>query len=91
MVQKGLFFIMGNTHILISYLLVYSFMIKGLEGWNNVKTDMEISGGIQLIVLLGLINDEYWTNDSNYGGIYCTVLDTSVSLLIWYMLIHLIR
>ena len=43
---------------------------------------MEISGGIQLILLLGLINDEYWTNDSNYGGIYCTVLDTSVSLLI---------
>ena len=35
-----------------------------------------------LIVLLGLVNDEYWTNDRNYGGTYCMLLDTSVSLLL---------
>ena len=49
---------------------------------------MEISGGITLIVLLGLVNDEYWTDDSNYGGISCTVLYTSVSFLILFMIIH---
>ena len=43
---------------------------------------MEISGGILLIVLLGLVNGEYWNNGSNYGGIYCTRLYTSVGLLI---------
>ena len=43
---------------------------------------MEISEGIMLIVLLRLVNDEYWNNDINYGGIYCTGLDTSVSFLI---------
>ena len=51
---------------------------------------MEISGGIPLVVLLGLVNGEYWTNDSNYGGIYCTGLDTSVGFLILCMIIHLI-
>ena len=49
---------------------------------------MELSGGVPLIVLLGLVNGEYWTNDINYGGIYCTGLDGSVSLLIWCMIIH---
>ena len=83
-----MFCIMGDTHILVSYLLVYSCMIKYIEGWNNGKTNMEISGGIQLIVLLGLVNDYYCTNDINYGSIYCTGLDNSVSFLIWYMLIH---
>ena len=44
---------------------------------------MELLGeGGPLIVILRLVNDEYWTNDSNYGCIYCTVLDTSVSFLI---------
>ena len=37
---------------------------------------------VVMIVLLGLVNDEYWTNDRNYGGTYCMLLDTSVSLLI---------
>ena len=49
---------------------------------------MEISGGILLIVLLGLFNGEYWNNGSNYGGIYCTGLDTSVGLLILCMIIN---
>ena len=49
---------------------------------------MEISGGVPLIVLLGFFNDEYWTNDSAYGGIYCMVLDTSVGFLILCMIIH---
>ena len=39
-------------------------------------------GGGPLIVLLGLVNDEYRNNDSNYFGIYCTRLNTSVSFLI---------
>ena len=49
---------------------------------------MEISGGIPLIVLLGLVNGEYWTNDCDYGGIYCTGLYTSVGFLILCMIIH---
>ena len=43
---------------------------------------MEILGGILLILLLGLVNDKYRTNDINYGDIYCTGLDTSVGFLI---------
>ena len=88
MVQKGLFCIIKDTHILVPYFLVYCCMIKGIEARNNGEIHMEISGGITLIVLLGSVNDEYWTDDSNYGGISCTVLDTSVSFLILFMIIH---
>ena len=35
MVQKGVFWTMGDTHILLSYPLVYSCMMKGIEGLNN--------------------------------------------------------
>ena len=39
-------------------------------------------GGVPMILLLGLVNDEYRTNAINYCGIYYMGLDTSVSFLI---------
>ena len=84
---KELFFTMGDTHILLSYTLVSSWMIKDIEKWNNGKIDM-FWGGVLLIVLLGLVNYEYMTNESNYFGIYCTKLNTSVGFLIWCTLIN---
>ena len=35
MVKKGIFGLWGNTHILVSYTLISSQEIKGLEGWNH--------------------------------------------------------
>ena len=63
--QKGVFWIMGDTHILVSYNIVYSDMITFIEGLKNGKIYMEKLGSIPWIVLLGLVKDDYMTNESN--------------------------
>ena len=65
MFQKGVFWIMGDTHILVSYNILYSDMITFIEGFKNGKMYMEKWGSITWIVLLGLVKDDYMTNDSN--------------------------
>ena len=85
------FWIIGETYIFFSCPIVYSCMIKSIVSWNNGKWVWNIFCRGSLIVLMGLVNDEYKTNDSNESGTYCMVLDTSVSLLLWCMIIHWIR
>ena len=41
MVQKGVFWIMGDRHILVSYNILYSDMITFIEGFKNGKMYME--------------------------------------------------
>ena len=36
MVQKGIFWTIGNTHILVSFTIIYSQGIKVIKGWNNI-------------------------------------------------------
>ena len=52
---KEVFWNMGDTHILVYYPIVYSCMIKYIEGWNNGKIDMEhfVEGVIDSIMGVG--------------------------------------
>ena len=49
------FWNIGDTHIFLSYTIVYSCMIKYIEGWNNGEMDMKhfVEGVIDSIIGIG--------------------------------------